>query len=58
MKIVIGLVALVLLLIGVVQMFNDSWGAGLLFFGLGILALHLVPDDGGLRHRGSIHFFD
>jgi hypothetical protein len=57
MKVFMGLVALVLLFIGVVHMANDNWGPGALFFGLGIGAIWLIPQDRGLRHKGSVHFF-
>ena len=57
MKIFFGLVALILLLIAVVQMFNDNWGPGVLFFGLGIVAIFLIPQDGP-RSGGSIHWFE
>lgn len=56
MKIALGFLALIFMLIGIGNMSADNWGPGLLFFGLGIGAIMLMP-DGGLRHKGSIHFF-
>lgn len=47
MKSLIGLAALIFLLIGIGNMANDNWGPGLLFFGLGIGAIHLLPEDQG-----------
>jgi hypothetical protein len=58
MKIFMGLVALVLLCIGVGHMASDNWGPGFLFFGLGIGAIWLIPQDRSLRHKGSLHFFE
>jgi predicted acyltransferase len=50
MKIFMGLVALVLTWAAVLQMANDNWGPGFLLFGLGIVAIHLIPQD---RSSGS-----
>lgn len=55
---IFGIGSIILMIIAIVQMANDHLGAGLLFLCLGIGAILIAAEEPGLRHRGSIHFFD